>query len=840
MLLKFSHGMSQINYEIIEKFVPLEKVNCIYQDSIGFLWLGTQDRGILRFDGGSFVTFKPDFVCKRIFSDKSQLVFENENSKLLYNGLQFQKSKNSKKQIHNYFGEKELISELKKHKIQEKYWTVVYLKNKNGKRKLYFVRPKNILTGKPFSSFHLEKGKLKESHKKYTKSPFFSEVLLKKHKSIQKIQAISPDSIIFNDNLYFYLFVPKKQFKRIRTPKDVNEWIYNPSNKKVYFSSGNNEIEILSLKSFQFEQSKILENFTTNSERHLFLDNFYNVWVYNDRIFQNLSRSRAFYLSNEQIKWTFELKEKDFLQIQSIFPQKIYKNGKKRFRGLYQTADSILYFSPDGGELKIVNQSIDIQFFKALSDNKILCCTNSRIFIWNWKTRKLKYLYNFPNLKSSNIFVEKPNVFWINSTRITLKNDEIYRVVDYNENSFLTNKFIENCTGNVAGEVFWNTGDKIFKYQFQKESAKSKLPKTVVSKILLFSELPNWSNFTDSIIPFLKIPYSPELNYDENHLTFEFANFDFTKNDGLNFQYKLEGFEEQWSVPNKYNSAIYPNLPPGKYIFKVRSINKNASIGKTFQVSLRILPPFWLTWEFISVVIIAVLLLIFLLFKLRERAIKKRLEEKHQQFIQISQLKLRNLQTQINPHFFYNALTSIKLFAQERQEKEIANQLDTFTLVSRKTLEMSFLENVSVREDTEYLSSFLKFEQLQLDFEFRINFESETGKVKIPSMLTQIFVENSIKHGIRFIYDEIRKIEVNYFLENGNLVCEIIDNGIGLYKSMQKTGSKSFGTNIVKQKIQLFRLLNSGKMNISYQILDLSAKNPSDRGTKVRLEFHEI
>ncbi|MBK0381011.1 hybrid sensor histidine kinase/response regulator [Mucilaginibacter segetis] len=113
------------------------------------------------------------------------------------------------------------------------------------------------------------------------------------------------------------------------------------------------------------------------------------------------------------------------------------------------------------------------------------------------------------------------------------------------------------------------------------------------------------------------------LNYKQSVITLEFAALDYTSADKKKYAYILEGFDKDWNYIGSRHSATYTNLPAGTYTFKIKYQN-TAGVWSPVSSGLQIiiLPPFWLTWWFETLVIIIAIGLVYLTFILRLRSIK--------------------------------------------------------------------------------------------------------------------------------------------------------------------------------------------------------------------------
>jgi len=92
---------------------------------------------------------------------------------------------------------------------------------------------------------------------------------------------------------------------------------------------------------------------------------------------------------------------------------------------------------------------------------------------------------------------------------------------------------------------------------------------------------------------------SLRLPYNQSVITFWFASLDFTSPSKKVYAFMLEGFDKDWNIVGKKNSATYTNLNHGDYIFKVKSQNSSGKwSSEILTLNVTIIPPFWLTWWF--------------------------------------------------------------------------------------------------------------------------------------------------------------------------------------------------------------------------------------------------
>lgn len=139
------------------------------------------------------------------------------------------------------------------------------------------------------------------------------------------------------------------------------------------------------------------------------------------------------------------------------------------------------------------------------------------------------------------------------------------------------------------------------------EDVPNKNPPTLhLIDVKLFNRKTDWSKYAKLLDPDFAIPLSEisdgiavKLAHNENSITFEFVGVHFTVPERIKYQYKLEGFEKEWSEKSEQNTATYTNLPPGVYTFYVRSYNSDDEMNpQPIMFKFRIDLPYWEKWWF--------------------------------------------------------------------------------------------------------------------------------------------------------------------------------------------------------------------------------------------------
>lgn len=213
---------------------------------------------------------------------------------------------------------------------------------------------------------------------------------------------------------------------------------------------------------------------------------------------------------------------------------------------------------------------------------------------------------------------------------------------------------------------------------------------------------------------------------------------------------------------------------------------------------------------------------------------------------QLAEARLSALQAQMNPHFVFNALNSIKRMILESENEKASRYLSKFAQMIRMTLEHSKNIFISLEENTAYLRAYIEMEQLRFDgsFSYRIAIDEniDAGEISVPSMMLQPIVENAVWHGLmQKKGDKILKL--NFFEEDGKLYCEVEDNGIGIRASEKlKAGQRDLHNSLGLENLRnRLRIMNE-KYDLGGNLIvtDLCEEDQGKCGTKITLVLNLI
>ncbi|CCG54216.1 Two-component system sensor histidine kinase [Flavobacterium indicum GPTSA100-9 = DSM 17447] len=488
------------------------------------------------------------------------------------------------------------------------------------------------------------------------------------------------------------------------------------------------------------------------------------------------------------------------------------------------TATNNGLFSIQNGENHELSYRNKPLFIKSLiTENKRTIALSNQGELFEIKEKSIEKIKSnrlFTHLKkdlNETLLVDKNNVFRLEKNKI---------IKLFSVGKFLKIKDLISFNSNY----FIITEDKIIRINKEKNNKNSfKKPNLFIENILVNGKI--------------KSINKTKLDANENdiQINFNLLNFDFDSDYQL--VYKINGALK--NVTN-FSTIKLVALAPENYFIEVGIQDKNTSKTEFIQtISFEILPPLWKRSWFILTSIFLLLCLIFIIYKWKIRQIKAKNEKAIEKLTLENNLKESRLQlikSQMNPHFFFNAINNIQSYIFTNETKEASVYLTKFSKLTRKILEFSDVNSISLKDEIASLQLYLELQQMRfkdLKFEIKCNSTTNIDNIKIPTMLIQPYVENAILHGLSHSNKD-KKLEIKFEGEFTNLLTvTIYDNGIGRIKSaelnqLNTSKPKSFAT---KANLERIMLLNKDQYQIDVNYEDLYDEFSESCGTKVTIKI---
>ncbi|MDN4165205.1 histidine kinase [Cytophagales bacterium LB-30] len=207
----------------------------------------------------------------------------------------------------------------------------------------------------------------------------------------------------------------------------------------------------------------------------------------------------------------------------------------------------------------------------------------------------------------------------------------------------------------------------------------------------------------------------------------------------------------------------------------------------------------------------------------------------------VADLEQRFLRAQMNPHFIFNALTSIQNNILSNEPKAAVSFLARFAKLMRNILEHSRQEYISLAEEVATLENYLEVQSLSFAGSFTYTLEVEEGidaeQLRIPPMFAQPFIENALEHGLKD-KKEGGHISVHFRVVNNTVQIEVRDNGKGIVlEANEKKPHNSLASHITKERLALYGKSLSQKLSLEVNNLKSSTGNVEGAQVLVYVPF---
>ncbi len=364
------------------------------------------------------------------------------------------------------------------------------------------------------------------------------------------------------------------------------------------------------------------------------------------------------------------------------------------------------------------------------------------------------------------------------------------------------------------------------------------------------------NEFINSIAPvelyFRTIQFGENTIYNFDHLVFKPSENSFTITidipaalvlGNVEFEYTLNN--SKWYLLNKGQTDIYLNqLSPGKYKLSIRQKGLNQIKSIEFVIE----SPYWTSIWFYALILCCLGMLAIVVYKFRVKNIREKSKSEIEKFRlekALQQNILSSIKSQMNPHFLFNALNTIQSYIYLNDKKQAINYLGKFSVLTRKILDQSNNETITLSEEQETLDLYLQLEKMRFEdtFEYSILFENIPFKdqFRVMPMLIQPYVENAIKHGLLHKTNN-RNLEIKFKhneLKN-SIEVRIEDNGVGRKRANEineKRAQKHSSFSSEANKTRLEILNKDSKNNISVIIIDKTDQYGNATGTLVQINI---
>lgn len=201
-----------------------------------------------------------------------------------------------------------------------------------------------------------------------------------------------------------------------------------------------------------------------------------------------------------------------------------------------------------------------------------------------------------------------------------------------------------------------------------------------------------------------------------------------------------------------------------------------------------------------------------------------------------NELKQRLLLTQMNPHFIFNSVDNIQSLIYNKKEEEAVSYLTKFSKLTRQILENSRENYITLSEELNMLDNYITIQKLLYsnNFSHKVTVDENIDPeiVLLPPMLTQPFIENAIRHGLKD-KTEGGVVNIRFYMKEERLFFEVTDNGSGLAVKENEEGQRSLSTQITRERLESI----GSKKKIVVQTLNITGADNAVEGVKTFFEI---
>jgi ligand-binding sensor domain-containing protein len=315
------------------------------------------------------------------------------------------------------------------------------------------------------------------------------------------------------------------------------------------------------------------------------------------------------------------------------------------------------------------------------------------------------------------------------------------------------------------------------------------------------------------------------------------------------YAYRIKNIDTSWvTLPGNISKIELQNIPFGSFIIELKVLDCIGNIpSEEIVLQGYIKPPFWKTWWFTMLLFVIFSIGAILFLKYRIQQLKRRQQKEIERIRLENELRVAQqsaLISQMNPHFIFNVLNSIKSYIYKNDKDKALVYLDDFSHLVRTVLEMSSVQYTSLANELKILRLYIDLEAMMVAEDFTCLFDVDQSLdlnyLKFPTLLLQPFIENSFKHGFRTKKGAKRLTLSVREIENDTLLIQLSDNGIGRkkaeeLKSQNLYKKQSFATSAIQHRIDLIN--REGFMNINVETEDLQDEEECAMGTNINITF---
>lgn len=412
---------------------------------------------------------------------------------------------------------------------------------------------------------------------------------------------------------------------------------------------------------------------------------------------------------------------------------------------------------------------------------------------------------------------------------------DYYTVIDRSR-GFMGNDCQDNGIIRDAGGQWWIlTKNKLIRFDPDSLQKNTKPPMNHITRVEVAGDTTEWETALEASL-FSDTASFIKIRGRQNSLRISYTGISTRNPENVRYQHRMKGYNDNWSNRTAERSVVFTDLPPGEYTFEVQSINADGILSENpDRLSVRVVPTFLQSTFAIAVMILLLLLLIVLLsWQIRRSVVERRIATARMQ-AETYRLQLNSVIRQFDPHFTFNAVTSVGSLIMKGEKEKAYNYFIKLSNLLRSIITDSSLLLKPLEEELGFVTRYCELQKLRFGerFKYSIYVSPEVNlKAPVPKMIIQSFAENALKHGLENKQGK-GTLEISISSLDNGIEVIVRDNGIGREAAVKlQTGGAGTGLKNIRGIIDTINRMNTEK--ITFGLSDLY-ENGLPAGTEVKV-----
>lgn len=605
---------------------------------------------------------------------------------------------------------------------------------------------------------------------------------------------------------------------------------------KWYLGTNFGKIVVYDLNNNKIQQVKLNNNadvqsfYKKDNYLYVYCDKLYKIDVKSLKIIQtyNVHSTKAIFVDQDIYCATsgdFQNISKQFKTNKGLWHICMYYDKIKK--GFYLGTNSGVFFVDKNMSNKPekLKDNLKIVSIKKINEELRFFGINGVVYDSNFNIIK-RHAIN----KVHNVSQLKPEKYLLyNDYEVLMVNHEVERKLNFIPKITQDNPILNILEFN--NNLFILTSDKIYKIKNYHSFIQDNLDETLDLQISSSKK----SDKKNQI----------RLSYKNTKILFELkSNLDLSFFSNYDVHFKINKEAPQKIEANRKGEFILNlnYLPEGNSTITFLLTNKKGESLSEKKISVFVSSPFWKSIWFLSLLFFFVSTAIYFYQKNRIKKINDSNAEKIKKEklkTKLVKSQLTAIRSQMNPHFVFNTLSTIQLKIAKKETNIAFNLVQKFSSLMRGVLSYSQVEIITLKEELNILKNYIELENQRfnnsINIAINVDKTMDLDDFKIPSLITQPFVENSFQHGLR--HKKGNKILQISIKKNSSTSYSVVieDNGIGIEasKELNKKNSwkKSFAMDAIKKRIQ-----HINSLGVVHVFLKVSS---NEFGTKTYIKVND-